>query len=127
MMSIPSVSTLSDCDDERGRAIQAIVARNLYRYWFSWPSMRGITWWNIVDDCGAPGEPTTSGLFTRQMEPKPSYYALERLILHEWRTDVEVEATESKVEVKFRGFKGKYRARYVDESGTDRESFFEVK
>ena len=114
-------------DDERGRAIQAIVARNLYRYWFSWPSMRGITWWNIVDDCGAPGEPTTSGLFTRQMEPKPSYYALERLILHEWRTNLEVKATDSKVEAKFRGFKGKYRASYVDESGTNRETFFEVK
>ncbi|MBQ9813248.1 MAG: endo-1,4-beta-xylanase [Thermoguttaceae bacterium] len=113
-------------DDERGRAIQAIVARNLYRYWFSWPSMRGITWWNIVDDCGAPGEPTTSGLFTRQMTPKPSYYALERLILHEWRTNFEVEATASKVDVKFRGFKGKYRASFVDESGEPREIFFTV-
>ncbi|MBP5622935.1 MAG: endo-1,4-beta-xylanase [Thermoguttaceae bacterium] len=106
-------------DDERGRAIQAIVARNLYRYWFSWPTMRGIVWWNVVDDCGAPGEPTTSGLFTRQMEPKPSYYALENLILHEWRTNLEVTADSSNPTVKFRGFKGTYRVTYVDRSGKE--------
>ena len=106
-------------DDERGRAIQAIVARNLYRYWFSWPTMRGIVWWNVVDDCGAPGEPTTSGLFTRQMEPKPSYYALENLILHEWRTNLDVTADSSNPTVKFRGFKGTYRVTYVDRSGKE--------
>ncbi|MBQ4079355.1 MAG: endo-1,4-beta-xylanase [Thermoguttaceae bacterium] len=114
-------------DDERGRAIQANVARNLYRYWFSWPTMRGITWWNIVDDCGAPGEPTTSGLFTRQMEPKPSYYALEQLILHEWRTNLDLVAESDGAAVKFRGFKGKYRATYKDAEGKERTLEFDVK
>ncbi|MBQ9875392.1 MAG: endo-1,4-beta-xylanase [Thermoguttaceae bacterium] len=114
-------------DDERGRAIQAIVARDLYRYWFSWPSMRGIVWWNIVDDCGAPGEPTTSGLFTRQMEPKPSYFALENLILNEWRTKLEVVAEKSDVDVKFRGFKGNYRATYLDKTGVERTEEFSVR
>ncbi len=113
-------------DDARGRAIQAIVARNLYRYWFSWPTMRSIVWWNIVDDCGAPGEPTTSGLFTRQMEPKPSYYALERLILHEWRTNIETEATSSEPTIKFRGFKGGYRVSYTGNDGEAREISFKV-
>ena len=51
--------------DARANAIQAVIARNMYRLWFSWPSIYRITWWNVVDDCGAPGEPTTSGLFTR--------------------------------------------------------------
>ncbi|MBR5759549.1 MAG: endo-1,4-beta-xylanase [Thermoguttaceae bacterium] len=114
-------------DDERGRAIQAIVARNLYRYWFSWPTMRGITWWNIVDDCGAPGEPTTSGLFTRQMEPKPSYYALENLILHEWRTNLDVTADSTAPTIRFRGFKGTYRVTYVDGSGNEQIKTIVVK
>ncbi len=104
-------------DDEHGRAIQAEVARNLYRYWFSWPSMMGITWWNIVDDCGAPGEPTTSGLFTRQMEPKPSFYALDKLINHEWKTSIVKKAEASDFQYKFRGFKGKYRISWTDLSG----------
>src|SRR3546814_15306244 len=67
-------------DDEQGRQIQAVITRNLYRLWFSVEKMMGITWWNIVDDCGAPGEPATSGLFTRNMEPKPSYGALDQQI-----------------------------------------------
>lgn len=114
-------------NDERGRAIQAIVARNLYRYWFSWPTMRSIVWWNIVDDCGAPGEPTTSGLFTRQMEPKPSYYALEKLILHEWRTNLEIKADANEAKVQFRGFKGNYRVSYKDAQGADKSLEITVK
>lgn len=114
-------------DDARGRDVQAIVARNLYRYWFSWPTMRGIVWWNVVDDCGAPGEPTTSGLFTRKMEPKPSYWALKRLILDEWRSRFEFVADEENPVFKFRGFKGNYRAKYVDANGEEREIKFSVK
>ena len=53
-------------NDERGQAIQAVIARNLYRLWFSLKPMMGITWWNVVDDCGAPGEPSVSGLFSLQ-------------------------------------------------------------
>ncbi|MCF0234559.1 MAG: endo-1,4-beta-xylanase [Thermoguttaceae bacterium] len=113
-------------DDERGRAIQAIVARNLYRYWFSWPSMRGIVWWNVVDDCGAPGEPTTSGLFTRQMEPKPSFYALDKLINEEWKTRFSFVAEETNVETTFRGFKGKYRVEWTDAAGDARSREFTV-
>ena len=63
-----------------------LFPRNLYRLWFSIKPMMGITWWNVVDDCGAPGEPSVSGLFTRNMEPKPSFYALDKLINHEWKT-----------------------------------------
>ncbi|MBP5530917.1 MAG: endo-1,4-beta-xylanase, partial [Lentisphaeria bacterium] len=63
-------------NDERGRAIQAVIARNLYRLWFSLKPMTGITWWTVVDDCGAPGEPSVSGHFSRDMEPKLAYFAL---------------------------------------------------
>lgn len=103
-------------DDERGRAIQAVIARNLYRLWFSIPQMMGITWWNIVDDCGAPGEPTTSGLFTRDMQPKPSYFALDQLINKEWKTSLTVKAEGETVDLAFRGFKGKYRITWTDKN-----------
>ncbi len=112
--------------DDKGKAIQAVVARNLYRYWFSWPTMRGIVWWNVVDDCGAPGEPTTSGLFTRQMEPKPSYFALNRLITEEWRTNFEAVAETSDFVKEFHGFQGTYRATFTDVDGNVQTKEFTV-
>ena len=63
--------------DRKGEIIQAGITRNLYRLWFSLEPMMGVTWWNVVDNCGAPGEPSVSGLFTRNMEPKLVYFALD--------------------------------------------------
>lgn len=103
-------------NDIRGRQIQAIIARNLYRLWFSVKPMMGITWWNVVDDCGAPGEPSVSGLFDRDMKPKASYYALDNLINNEWKTRLSVKAGKKGV-VKFRGFKGNYKVSWTDADG----------
>ena len=105
--------------DERGEIIQAAIARNLYRLWFSLPDMAAITWWNVVDDCGAPGEPSVSGLFHRDMTPKKSYFALDRLINGEWRTRATVTADATGA-VSFRGFKGRYRLSWRDETGAER-------
>jgi len=93
------------------------VARNLYRMWFSIPKMMGITWWNTVDGCGVAGEPTTSGLMTRDVLPKPSFYALDQLINHEWKTNFTRKAETAEMTLKFRGFKGKYRVTWTDASG----------
>ncbi|MBQ9338686.1 MAG: endo-1,4-beta-xylanase, partial [Lentisphaeria bacterium] len=103
-------------NDERGQAIQAVITRNLYRLWFSIKPMMGITWWNVVDDCGAPGEPSVSGLFTRNMEPKPVYHVLDDLINHEWKTRCEVKAGKDGA-VEFRGFRGTYRLTWKDKNG----------
>jgi GH35 family endo-1,4-beta-xylanase len=119
-LHLSEITITAPDDDTEGREIQANIARNLYRQWFSWPSMAAITWWNIVDGCGAPGEPKTSGLFTRTMEPKPSYFALQRLIHHEWKTTVVKKAEQEKVSIPFRGFKGKYKVSWTDKSGTAR-------
>jgi GH35 family endo-1,4-beta-xylanase len=113
-------------DNEQGREIQAVITRNLYRIWFSIEKMMGITWWNVVDDCGAPGEPTTSGLFTRNMEPKPSYYALDMLINHEWKTKMNVKTDNAGI-LKFRGFRGLYRVMWKDETGQSHELEFYLK
>ena len=113
---LSEITITSPGSDERGKAIQAVIARNLYRVWFSVKPMMGITWWNAVDDCGAPGEPTISGIFTRDMQPKPSYHALNKLINDEWKTRKTIKA-DDKGTVRFRGFRGQYRATYTDASG----------
>lgn len=103
---------------ERGEDIQAVISRNLYRLWFSLKPMMGITWWNVVDDCGAPGEPSVSGLFRRNMEPKQSYYALNDLIHSEWKTDLSVRAGKGG-EIAFRGFRGSYRLTWENSAGVE--------
>lgn len=113
---VSEITITAPGDDARGRAIQAVIAYNLYRLWFSIKPLMGITWWNVVDDCGAPGEPTTSGIFTRDMQPKPSYFALRELINHDWTTKKTVKA-EKGGEVRFRGFKGDYLVSWTDDRG----------
>ena len=113
-------------NDERGRMIQAIIARNLYRTWFSIKPMMGITWWNVVDGCGMAGEPSLSGLFTRAMNPKPAFFALDELINHEWRTNLSAKP-DADGNVKFRGFKGRYRLSWFDKDGNEQFKIVNVK
>lgn len=113
---LSEITITSAGEGVRGEMIQAIIARNLYRLWFSLPSMMGITWWNIVDNCGAPGEPVISGLFHRDMSPKTSYFALDQLINHEWKTTLELKP-DSRGNIRWRGFKGNYRITWTDRKG----------
>ena len=123
---LSEITITSPGSDARGCEIQAVISRNLYRLWFSIKPMMGITWWNVVDDCGAPGEPSVSGLFTRDMEPKPSYFALDKLINQEWKTQTTVKAG-TDCSVKFRGFKGRYRVTWKDASGKEKQAEFMLK
>ena len=123
---LSEITITSPGDDKRGREMQAIIARNLYRLWFSIEPMMGITWWNVVDDCGAPGEPTISGLFTRNMEPKPSFFALNKLINDEWKTRTTV-IVDKNSQVKFRGFKGNYRLSWKNSAGDEQVVEFYLK
>lgn len=109
---------------KRGQMVQAIIARNLYRAWFSVEKMNGITWWNVVDDCGAPGEPSISGIFTRDMRPKTVYYALDQLINNEWKTRLTTKASGGKVS--FRGFRGRYRLTWKGPDGKEQVKLEEV-
>ena len=115
---LSEITITSPGNDERGKMIQAILTRNLYRLWFSTPLMEGITWWNVVDDCGAPGEPSVSGLFNRDMTPKPAYYALEELINKEWKTNMDIVADKAG-QITFRGFKGDYLITWKDKHGRE--------
>ena len=109
----------------RGQMVQAIITRNLYRAWFSVEKMNGITWWNVVDDCGAPGEPSISGLFTRDMRPKTAYYAMNDLIHREWKTKTRAKAKDGKVS--FRGFRGRYHLNWKNADGTSGYRSVDVK
>lgn len=108
----------------KGQMIQAIIMRNLYRAWFSVERMNGITWWNVVDDCGAPGEPSISGLFTRDMQPKTAYYAMDDLVNREWKTRTNVRTSGGKV--RFRGFKGGYRLTWKGTDGREQSKTAEI-
>ena len=110
-------------DSADAQAMQAELTRDMYRLWFSWPSICRITWWNVVDDCGAKGEPLKSGLFTRKMEPKPAYHTLEALINGEWKTHLTAKP-DAEGRVTFRGFKGRYRLSYADAAGAVRTAEF---
>lgn len=113
---LSEITITSPGNDARGMEIQAMITRNLYRLWFSIQPMMGITWWNVVDGCGAPGEPSISGLFTRDMEPKPAFHALNALINDEWKTRMTVQPDASGA-VAFRGFRGRYRLSWTDTAG----------
>jgi len=123
---LSEITITSPGSDAKGYGIQAVITRNLYRLWFSIKPMMGITWWNVVDDCGAPGEPSVSGLFTRDMQPKPSFYVLDHLINHEWKTNMTVKIG-SKGDLRFRGFKGRYLISWKDASGILQQKEFYLK
>ena len=112
-------------NSKRGQMVQAIITRNLYRAWFAVEKMNGITWWNVVDDCGAPGEPSISGIFTRDMRPKTAYYALNDLIHREWKTKLTVKAKDGKVSV--RGFRGRYHLTWKNADGSRGYKSIDVK
>lgn len=120
---ISEVTVTAPDETKEGWEVQAVITRNLYRLWFSYPNMMGITWWNMVDGGAAPGEPSYSGLYDKDMNPKPAYYALDELINHEWKTMLTLRAGEKGV-VRFRGFKGKYRLSWKDSSGKEQETEF---
>ncbi len=124
-LHLSEITITSGENDTRGQQIQAIITRNLYRTWFAVKEMMGITWWNLVDDCGAPGEPSFSGVFSRNMEPKPAFHVLQHLINEEWKTRKTLQADREGT-IAFRGFRGRYRASWVDESGQRQEHIFTV-
>jgi GH35 family endo-1,4-beta-xylanase len=122
---ISEVTVSAPDNTDAGKAIQATLARNLYRLWFSYPEVMGITWWNMVDGGAAPGEPSFSGLYDADMKPKPAYQALDALINREWKTRLTLKA-EAGRPVIFRGFKGRYRVTWTDATGAAQSAEFDL-
>jgi endo-1,4-beta-xylanase len=111
---------------EKGPERQAVAVANLYRLWFSTQHMAGITWWNLGDGTAYMDEnKALGGLIDKEMEPKPAYKALDRLINYEWKTNLKTK-TDASGKVAFRGFHGKYLIQ-VTVNGEKKEFPFELK
>ncbi len=110
-LHISEVTIAAPGVDEKSRQIQAVLVRNIYRTWFSHPKTMGITWWNTVDGAGVAREPLVSGILTKEMKRKPAYDSLDELINKEWKTRLTAKAKDGFVD--FRGFRGKYKVRWV--------------
>ncbi|MBC7570923.1 MAG: endo-1,4-beta-xylanase [Spirosoma sp.] len=103
-LTIPTIP-----DSPEGRHMQATVARNLYRLWFSYPNMASIVWWNIADGTAAPGEDKWRGGFLNEdLTPKPSYTVLNDLINKDWKTTLNTTLNDTN-KLTFRGFYGDYK------------------
>jgi GH35 family endo-1,4-beta-xylanase len=111
---------------EEGKAIQAEIAKNLYRLWFSHPNVMGITWWNVVDGGAAPGEPSISGIYDTALNRKPVYDVLDKLINQEWKTSIALKTNDDGI-LTFRGFKGKYLVHWKDQHGNSQKDEFYLK
>ena len=105
--------------DGDGPQVQAEVARNLYRLWFSAPRMAGITWWNLGDGLAVKGENNArGGLLDEELDPKPSYQVLDQLINHQWKTKL-TGKTDAQGRLKLRGFLGTYKVCVETAQGKD--------
>ncbi len=115
-MVLSEISVPSVFGGVKNEEFQAEAAEMLYSVCFSHKHMNGIFWWNLPDDgvlCTkrtAPGEnlPST-GLIDGDYNEKAAYRTLDRLINHEWRTDVTL-VTDRDGRVTFDGFNGTYGA-----------------
>lgn len=124
-LHVSEVTVSAPDDSEAGKQIQAEITKNLYRLWFSYPNVMGITWWNVVDGGAAPGEPSFSGIYDKELKPKPVYFLLDELINKEWKTKTTLKASKDGL-VKFRGFKGRYVVSWKDKSGKMNQREFDL-
>lgn len=125
-LHVSEVTVSAPDDTEEGKAIQAEIAKNLYRLWFSHPNVMGITWWNVVDGGAAPGEPSVSGIYDKELNCKPVYHILDKLINKEWKTNTVLKISNDET-VRFRGFKGRYIVSWKDKNGNQQQAEFDLK
>ena len=106
-----------------GAELQAAIVAHLYRLWFSTPMMAGVTWWNLGDGTAFENENLVlGGLLDKEMNPKPAYQALDKLINHDWKTRATLQ-TDANGRAVFRGFFGEYTATAVAGGKTLKQTF----
>ena len=113
---------------EAGEELQATAAVDLYRFWFSRPEIRGVTWWNLMDGAAFAGEDGVKGaLLDDFAREKAVYRALRNLIVREFNTSF-LAKTDAAGRVGFRGFRGTYSISFRNAAGNGLSSrTFEVK
>ena len=100
--------------------MQAEIVRNLYRIWFSHPSMEAIIYWDLSDAYSWTAEHVGS-LCRRDMSPKPAYNVICDLFGREWRTNFERDVGGGRLS--FRGFRGTYEVEATSNGRTVRREF----
>ncbi len=84
---------------------QAAFAEQFYTLAFGHPAMASIHWWGLSDRMiWLPG----GGLLDRDLNPKPVYRRLDRLINETWMTKGRVVVADARGTAAFRGFYGRY-------------------
>ncbi|MCF8226836.1 MAG: endo-1,4-beta-xylanase [Bacteroidales bacterium] len=101
---------------------QAEFTEMMYRLWFGHPSVASINWWGFSDaNAWLPG----CGITDKDLNPKPVYNTLKKLIREEWTTKgLELE-TGRKGSASFRGFYGTYYVEVASE-GSVKSSTLEL-
>lgn len=117
---VSEITISAPSDDRKGRLIQAMIARNIYRLFFAHGQVEAVTWWNAADGGAAPGEPSISGVLDTKMMKKPVWHALNELFNHEWKTELTTK-TDADGNIQFRGFRGTYQICWTDQNGQKRE------
>lgn len=129
-LQITEVTIPAYSGDPGDEAVQAEVLRELYRIWFSHPSMEAIIYWNVPDGYANAAEPGDfskgenvyrGGLCRFDMSPKPAYEVIRDLFGREWRTNVERDVAGGRMA--FRGFCGTYEMEATSNGRTVRREF----
>ena len=129
-LQITEVTIPAYSGDPGDEAVQAEVLRELYRIWFSHPSMEAIIYWNVPDGYAHAAEPGDfskgenvyrGGLCRFDMSPKPAYEVIRDLFGREWRTNVERDVAGGRMA--FRGFCGTYEIEATSNGRTVRREF----
>lgn len=125
---LSEVSVPSKFGDEDDEEFQEAAANMLYSICFSHKSVDGVFWWNLTDDGilstkrKATGENLPSaGLIDGDYREKLAYKEIDRLINHEWRTDVTL-TTDRDGKVSFRGFNGEYEVLFDGKTVSDNKT-----
>jgi len=110
-------------NNDTGLQLQAKMALNFYRIWFSHPAVEAIIYWNTVDGTAVAGEDKwNGGLLNRDFSPKPSFTSLNDLINKEWKTSFTTSVIDGKP-ITFRGFYGDYTVKVTIGKQTIEKTF----
>ena len=114
MLNIPihmtetSFPTFGELPRKKAEKLQADMLHYFYRLWFSIPNMKSIVLWNFADNTAFGDENRfQAGIIDKNLNPKPAYMELDRLIHEEWHTETMVE-TDADGIADWNGFYGKY-------------------
>ena len=123
-LQISEITIASYNGDDEDRDIQAEIAKNMYKIWFSHKNMDGIVYWNLVDGYTYSWNPKAAGggmlnmnegeniwggaLLYSDLTPKPAF---TKLINEEWHTSL-TSGTDDNGMARIKGFKGNYSLKF---------------